>query len=98
MNEPDNLTGWVDKTGGTWVRVDDIPDRLIGGVTFPRWGHWWPRTDGPGFEPQAHDRIGQPRPWDQVEYVYAPLVPAPPELTAETIALVRLAALNGSWA
>ncbi|MBB3099062.1 hypothetical protein FHR83_006768 [Actinoplanes campanulatus] len=88
MNEPDNLTGWVDRLGGTWVRVDDCPApsyAIFAGSS------WYPRTDGPGFDPQVHDGIGQPRSWDQVEYDFAPLTPASPELTAETIALVRRA-------
>lgn len=80
MNEPDNLTGWVDRFGGTWVRVDDCPGQF---------GCWWPRTDGPGFEPRVHDGIGQARTWDQVEFDYAPLTPADAALTAETIELVR---------
>lgn len=80
MNEPDNHTGWVDRFGGTWVRVDDCPGR---------YGTWWPRCDGPGFESRVHNDIGQSRQWDQVEFDYAPLTPAGAELTAETIALVR---------
>ncbi|WP_213004793.1 hypothetical protein [Paractinoplanes toevensis] len=86
MREPDNLTGWVDKFGATWVRVDDCPApqyALFAGSS------WYPRTDGPVFEPHSQNGIGQPRPWDQVEFDYAPLTPASPELTAETIALVR---------
>jgi hypothetical protein len=81
MNEPDNLTGWVDKHGGTWVRVDDCPGQYD--------GTWWPRCDGPGFEPQAHDRIGQSRPWSRVDDTYGPFTAASPELIAETIELVR---------
>lgn len=81
MTEPENFTGWVDRSGGTWVRVDDCPGQYG--------GTWWPRCDGPGREPWAHDQIGQSRGWDQVEYDYAPLTPADPDLTAETINLVR---------
>lgn len=81
MNEPENLTGWVDRMGGTWVRVDDCPGQYG--------GRWWPRTDGPGFEARVHDVIGQSRDWGQVEFDYTPLAPADPDLTAETIDLVR---------
>jgi hypothetical protein len=91
VNEPDNLTGWVDSSGGTWVRVDDCRDYRIGGVTFQHWGTWWPRCDGPGWERSEWDRIGQPRPWEQVLVDWPVLTPASPELTAETIALVRAA-------
>jgi hypothetical protein len=86
VNEPDNLTGWVDRLGGTWVRVDDCPSpsyALFGGST------WYPRTDGPGWDERVRDGIGQARPWDQVVFDYAPLIPAGPVLTAETITLVR---------
>lgn len=36
MNEPDDLTGWVDRFGGTWVRVDDCPG--------PYGDSWWSMT------------------------------------------------------
>lgn len=80
MREPDNLTGWVDSSGGTWVRVDDCPGS---------WGNWYPRCDGPGFDAREHNKIGQSRPFDQVLVDWPELTPASPELTAETIALVR---------
>ncbi len=81
MDEPDDLTGWVDKTGGTWVRVDDCPGRS---------GPWWPRTDGPHWDPRVHSKIGNSFQWEWMDD-YRPFTEASPELTAETIALVRAA-------
>lgn len=86
MDEPDNLTGWVDSSDGTWVRVDDCPAsefELFTGST------WWPRCDGPGWDRSEWDRIGQARPWEQVIVHWPELTPAGPERTAETVALVR---------
>jgi hypothetical protein len=57
VNEPDNHTAVVDRFDGTWVRVDEHPGT---------YGNWWPITDGPGFEPQVRDGVGQARPWDWV--------------------------------
>lgn len=79
MNEPGDLTGWVDRFGGTWVRVDDCPGQ---------YGSWYPRCDGPGFDERAHGDIGTGRPWEWLAD-YVPLAPASSELTAETIELVR---------
>lgn len=79
MKEPANHTAVVDHGGGTWVRADDMPGS---------WGPWWPLTDGPGWEPQAQDGIGQARPWDQVEE-YGPFTPADAERTARALARVR---------
>jgi len=50
VNEPDNHTALVDRDGGTWVRVDECPGQ---------YGKWWPITDGPGWEPQVQDGVGQ---------------------------------------
>ncbi len=74
MNEPDNLTGWIDPTGRAWVRVDDCPGSL---------GPWWCRlADSPSIG-AAHD-------WETVAFLWkGSLTPASPDLTAETIELVR---------
>jgi len=73
--EPDNLTGWTDQAGHIWVRVDDHPGSR---------GSWWPRTP---------TGVGTSRSWDEFDDVdgfgWGLLTPASPELTAETIALVR---------
>lgn len=82
MNEPDNLTGWVDSSGGTWVRVDDCPGTA---------GTWYPRLNGPGFDPGEWDSIGQGHSFEDVLENWPVLTPAAPELTAETIDLVRRA-------
>lgn len=81
MIEPGNLTAWVDKSGGTWARLDEQRSPH-------QWGPWWPLTDGPGFEPRAQDGIGQPRPWSQV-LEYGPFTQADPERTARALERVR---------
>jgi hypothetical protein len=72
----------VDRFGGTWVRADDMPGR---------YGNWWPRTDGPGFEKRVHNGIGTSRRWDEVDPEYGPFKPAPRQLVTETLELVRKA-------
>ncbi len=81
MNEPANLTAWVDRGGDTWVRVDE-PQRP------DQWGPWWPLTDGPGWEPWARGGLGQPRPWNQVEE-HGPFVKADADLTRMAVDKVR---------
>ncbi len=85
MREPGNHTAWIDRDGGTWVRADEYP---IGSLGIPRWGPWWPLTDGPGWEPGARGGIGEPRPWDQV-LEHKPFVRADPERTARALERVR---------
>jgi hypothetical protein len=80
VNEPEDLTAWVDRDGGTWVRVDDCPGR---------WGTWWPLTDGPGSDPQVQDGVGQARTWDEVDPEYGPFTEADPVRAARALDLVR---------
>lgn len=80
VNEPDDLTGWVDCAGGLWVRVDDCPGR---------YGTWYPRRGGPGFnDDRETGDIGTGIPWAWL-VDYAPLTAASPEATTETIEMVR---------
>lgn len=81
MNEPDNHTAWVDRSGDTWVRVDEHPGR--------NGGTWNPLTDGPGWDEWARDGIGQARPWDWVDPEYGPFVEADPARTARALDRVR---------
>jgi hypothetical protein len=91
VNEPANHTAWVDAGGGTWVRYDEYFGREVAPtkVLIEPWGPWWPLTDGPGWAQLAHDGIGTPRPWDQVEPFHGPMAEADPERTARALARVR---------
>lgn len=80
MDEPGNHTAWVDKTGGTWVRVDDHPGKWASGT-------WYPITDGPGFEEWAQDGVGEARPWEWLGE-YGPFEPADADRTARALRLV----------
>ena len=80
MNEPENHTGWVDKSGGIWVRVDECPGQ---------YGNWWPICGGPGWDPAVKEHPGQAREWQQVLVDWPELTPADPGWTARAVALVR---------
>jgi hypothetical protein len=80
VREPDNHTALVDRFGGTWVRVDECPGQF---------GKWWPITDGPGWEPQVQDGVGQARPWDQVVGEYGPFDVADPDRAVQALERVR---------
>ncbi len=76
MNEPDNLTGWVDHYGTVWVRVDDCPGGT--GAT------WWPLSP-------SQSGVGSPKGWGYVQGGgFEDPVPADPAVTAETIEMARL--------
>jgi len=76
--EPRDRTGVVDRFGDTWVRMDGTDS----------YGSWWPITDGPGWEEWGRNKVGSPRPWDQVAPNYGPFQPASPERTQRGIELV----------
>jgi hypothetical protein len=81
VNEPADLTGWVDRFGDTWVRVDELTGR---------YGPWWPLTDGPHWDDGA-SAVGNSCIWAEVEE-YGPFTPADPARTAAAIDRVRRAA------
>jgi hypothetical protein len=83
VNEPENHSALVDKMGGTWVRVDEYPGQWANGT-------WYPITDGPGFEQQVQDGVGQARPWSWLDE-YAPFIAADEARTERALRLVRRA-------
>lgn len=75
MNEPDNLTGWVDDANYIWVRVDDCPGSR---------GCWWPRMPTGVGTSRSWDEFEESE-----GFGWGPLTAASGELTTETIDLVR---------
>lgn len=77
MNEPADLTAWVDRVGDTWVRVDEVA-----GWT----GAWRCLCDGPGWDDPGHPGGG--RMWRNIRD-YGPFVQADPQRTAAAVGRIR---------
>jgi hypothetical protein len=73
MVEPADLSGWVDRYGTVWVRVDDLAHR---------WGHWWP------VDPDGGVVGGSVDAWSLVDG-YGPFVRADAALTRLAVDKVR---------
>lgn len=78
MNEPADLTAWVDRHGDTWVRVDEVGSEWN--------GPWRCLCDGPGWDRPGHP--GGCRDWNFVSD-YGPFIQADPQRTAAAIARIR---------
>lgn len=82
MREPDNLTGWMDRDGDVWVRVDDCPNRTSREV-------WWQWARSPKWRDGLRGEIFRGWVWALVDADFGPFVEAVDGDTATAIALVR---------
>lgn len=82
LAEPANLTGWVDRNGDVWVRVDDCPNRKPCDV-------WWQWMCGPKSRKSLRGGIYRGWHWELTAADFGPFVEASAEDTATAIALVR---------
>lgn len=82
MNEPDDLTGWVDRNGDVWVRVDDCPNRQPREV-------WWQWACGPTWRDALRGGIYRGWQWGLADADFGPFIEAGAVDTATAIAMVR---------
>lgn len=80
--EPDNLTGWVDRNGDVWVRVDDCPNRARRAV-------WWQWACGPAWRDVLRGAIYRGWVWDLVDAEFGPFTEAHVDDCATAVAMVR---------